>query len=103
MQTSDSTDLELIQAGNSMGQRGNAIVARQRKMSHVGELLHGLRVVQQPPLSFIGLTLPLRGLITVQHNLLQFLQPCYGVKVLICDGELYALQAQHLQSPNQLY
>ncbi len=80
-----------------MGQGCNAIVARQRKMGHVGELLHGLRVVQQPPLSFIGLALPLGGLITVQHNLLQFLQPCYGVKVLICDGKLDALQTQHLQ------
>ena len=70
MQASDSTDLQLVQAGNAMGQGSNAVVARQRKMSHVGELLHGLRVVQQPPLSFIGLALPLRGLITVQHNLL---------------------------------
>lgn len=65
-----ASDLQLVQTGNAMGQGCNAVVARQRKVCHVGELLHGLRVVQQPPFSFIGLALPLGGLITVQHNLL---------------------------------
>ena len=60
-------------------------------MSHVGQLLHGFREVQQPPLGLIGLALALRGLVAVQHYFLQLLQPSNGVKISISDCELDAL------------
>lgn len=72
-------------------------MAGQRQVGHVGQLLHGFREVQQPPLGLLGLALPFWGLVTVQHNLLQLLQAGNGCKVIVGDGELDALQAQDLQ------
>ena len=69
-------------------------------MSHVGQLLHGFREVQKAPLGLLGLALPLRGLITVQHHFFQLFQACNGCKVIVCDGELDALEAQHLRASN---
>ena len=65
-------------------------------MSHVSQLLHGFREVQQAPLGLIGLALPLWRLVTVQHNFLQLFQLGNGIKVSVGDCELDALQAQHL-------
>lgn len=65
-------------------------------MSHVGQLLHGFREVQQPPLGLIGLALPLWRLVTIQHDFLQLFKLGDSIKVPVGDGELDALQAQHL-------
>ena len=75
-------------------------MAGQGEMSHVGQLLHGFREVQKAPLGLLGLALPLRGLITVEHHFFQLFQACNGCKVSVCDGELDALETQHLRASN---
>ena len=57
--------LQLIQPGDALGQGCYAVMARERQMSHVSQLLHGFREMQQSPLGLISLALPLWGLITV--------------------------------------
>lgn len=66
-------DLQLVQPGDALRQGSDAIVAGQREVCHIGQLLHSLREVQQPPLILISLALPLWRLVAVQHNLLQLL------------------------------
>lgn len=67
------THLKLVQPGDALWKCCDAVMAGQRQMSHVSQLLHGFREVQQPPLGLLRLPLALRRLITIQHNLLQLL------------------------------